>query len=82
MAFQGIMANRGEINQLLEIEGALLVGTKVTAPISLTPEVYVLPMENVLATKVLSFPSLGLLERTDDMCAGNWSGHECTVRRT
>lgn len=52
MAFQGIITPRGEINQLLEIDGAKMVGTKINAPFAINPEVYVLPMENVLATKV------------------------------
>jgi leucyl-tRNA synthetase len=51
MAFQGVTP-RGKITQLLEIDGAKLVGTKVKAPLALHPEVYVLPMENVLAIKV------------------------------
>ncbi|KAL6308866.1 leucine-tRNA ligase [Sparassis latifolia] len=61
MAFQGTMAVRGQIQQLVDIPGADLVGTKVKAPFALNPEVYVLPMENVLATKgtgvVTSVPS-------------------------
>ncbi|KAJ7222478.1 hypothetical protein GGX14DRAFT_428848 [Mycena pura] len=61
MAFQGISKTRGDINQLLEIDGASLVGTRVKAPFALNPEVYVLPMENVLPTKgtgvVTSVPS-------------------------
>ena len=52
MAFQGIITPRGEINQLLEIDGSKMVGTKINAPFSINPEVYVLPMDNVLATKV------------------------------
>ena len=52
MAFQGITAVRGQVDQLTEIEGSLLVGTKIKAPFSINPEVYVLPMENVLPTKV------------------------------
>lgn len=52
MAFQGISTPRGEINQLLEVTGDKLVGTRINAPFSLNPEVYVLPMDNVLATKV------------------------------
>lgn len=52
MAFQGITATRGEINQLLEIDGSKLIGTKINAPFSVNPEVYVLPMDNVLPTKV------------------------------
>ena len=53
MAFQDISTSFGQIKQLCEIEGSKLVGTKVAAPFSLTPEVYVLPMDNVLATKVV-----------------------------
>ena len=54
MAFQGIFDVRGQVNQLTEIEGTKIVGTKIAAPFSVYPEVYVLPMENVLATKVCS----------------------------
>lgn len=61
MTFQGITATRGEILNLVEVPGASLVGTKVKAPYSIYPEVYVLPMDNVLATKgtgvVTSVPS-------------------------
>ena len=61
MAFQGITAVRGQVNQLVEIDGSLLVGTKIKAPFSVNPEVYVLPMDNVLPTKgtgvVTSVPS-------------------------
>ncbi|KAJ7126518.1 hypothetical protein C8R43DRAFT_1028359 [Mycena crocata] len=61
MAFQGISKTRGDINQLLEIDGSKLVGTRVKAPFALNPEVYVLPMDNVLPTKgtgvVTSVPS-------------------------
>lgn len=52
MAFQGIMDVRGQVNQLLEVEGTAIVGTKIKAPFSVNPEVYVLPMENVLPSKV------------------------------
>ncbi|KAG8215233.1 hypothetical protein J3R82DRAFT_8779 [Butyriboletus roseoflavus] len=61
MAFQGLSPSRGEIVQLLEIDGASIVGTKVKAPFGVIPEVYVLPMESVKATKgtgvVTSVPS-------------------------
>ncbi|KAJ3575430.1 hypothetical protein NP233_g1086 [Leucocoprinus birnbaumii] len=61
MAFQGITTPRGEITQLLEIHGSQLIGTKIKAPLALNPEVYVLPMDSVLATKgtgvVTSVPS-------------------------
>lgn len=54
MAFQGIFEVRGQINQLAELEGSKIVGTKISAPISTYKEVYVLPMDNVLETKVNS----------------------------
>ena len=52
MAFQGITQPRGVVHQVSEIEGSALVGTKIKAPFGVHDEVYVLPMENVLATKV------------------------------
>ncbi|KAF9477977.1 leucyl-tRNA synthetase [Pholiota conissans] len=61
MAFQGAITPRGHIEQLAEIEGSKLIGTKIRPPFALTPEVYVLPMDNVLPTKgtgvVTSVPS-------------------------
>ncbi|PCH43011.1 leucyl-tRNA synthetase [Wolfiporia cocos MD-104 SS10] len=61
MTYQGIMAVRGQLHQLAEIEGKDIVGTKIKAPFSVYPEVHVLPMDNVLATKgtgvVTSVPS-------------------------
>ncbi|KAG8986294.1 cytosolic leucyl tRNA synthetase [Tulasnella sp. 427] len=61
MAFQGITSPAHQVNQLAEIEGSKLVGTKVKAPFAINPDVYVLPMDNVLATKgtgvVTSVPS-------------------------
>ncbi|TFY65550.1 hypothetical protein EVG20_g5533 [Dentipellis fragilis] len=61
MAFQGIFEVRGQVHQVLELEGSQIVGTKIKAPLSVYPEVYVLPMDNVLATKgtgvVTSVPS-------------------------
>ncbi|OBZ74498.1 putative leucine--tRNA ligase, cytoplasmic [Grifola frondosa] len=61
MTFQGITAVRGQVQELVSIDGAKLVGTKIRAPFAINPEVYVLPMENVLATKgtgvVTSVPS-------------------------
>jgi hypothetical protein len=51
MSFQGVVSPRETLDVLLEIEGANLVGTKIKAPFAIHPEVYVLPMENVLATK-------------------------------
>ncbi|CAG8538744.1 7229_t:CDS:2, partial [Racocetra fulgida] len=61
MAFQGFSSERGVVHQLAEIKGAALIGTKVKAPLSVYEHVYILPMENVLATKgtgvVTSVPS-------------------------
>jgi len=61
MAYQGIITPRGNIDQLAEIDGYKIVGTKISAPFAIHPEVYVLPMENVLSTKgtgvVTSVPS-------------------------
>jgi leucyl-tRNA synthetase len=54
MAFQGITAakEKGKLVKLYETVGANLVGAKVNAPLSVYKEVYVLPMDTVLATKV------------------------------
>jgi leucyl-tRNA synthetase len=52
MTFQGIFDVRGQVNQLAELEGSAIVGAKIKAPFSVYPEVYVLPMDNVLPTKV------------------------------
>jgi len=54
MAFQGTFTGRerGYLNKVADVVGADLVGTKVRPPMGLVPEVYVLPMEGVLATKV------------------------------
>lgn len=52
MAFQNITSPRGTIHQLAEVDGSALIGTKIKAPFGVHPEVYVLPMDNVLPTKV------------------------------
>jgi leucyl-tRNA synthetase len=52
MAFQGIFDVRGQLNQLAELEGSAIIGAKIKAPLSVYSEVYVLPMDNVLPTKV------------------------------
>jgi hypothetical protein len=52
MTFQGVFDVRGQVNQLAELEGSAIVGAKIKAPFSVYPEVYVLPMDNVLPTKV------------------------------
>lgn len=53
MAFQGTITPQGHIEQLAEIDGSKMVGTKIHAPFAINPQVYVLPMDNVLATKVV-----------------------------
>ncbi|KIR52790.1 leucine-tRNA ligase [Cryptococcus gattii Ru294] len=62
MAFQGIFDRpKGACNKVADIMGSDLLGTKVNPPFGLVKEVYVLPMEGVLATKgtgvVTSVPS-------------------------
>ncbi|ORX89488.1 leucyl-tRNA synthetase [Basidiobolus meristosporus CBS 931.73] len=61
MCFQGFSKQEGVHVKLGSIKGEQLVGTKVKAPLSVYDHVYVLPMENVLATKgtgvVTSVPS-------------------------
>jgi leucyl-tRNA synthetase len=53
MAYQGLLAEDGvEPNNILEIKGTELVGTKVAAPNAVHKEVYVVPMDSVSATKV------------------------------
>jgi len=52
MTFQGIFDVRGQVNQLAELGGTEIVGSKIKALYSVYPEVYVLPMDNVLPTKV------------------------------
>jgi leucyl-tRNA synthetase len=58
MAFQGISAPAGQVNQIAEISGQSIIGTKVKAPFSVHPEVFVLPMDNVLDDKVATRQSL------------------------
>lgn len=61
MSFQGITENKGEFPRLATINGSELIGCRVKAPLSVYDEVYVLPMDNVLANKgtgvVTSVPS-------------------------
>lgn len=75
MAFQGIMSVRGQVHQLLEVDGSALVGTKIKAPLSVNPEVYVLPMDNVLPTKVSS-----VLWRMNDHSLLAVGNRRCNVR--
>lgn len=62
MAFQGIFDGaRGDLRKVASVKGADVIGTKIRPPFGIVPEVYVLPMEGVLATKgtgvVTSVPS-------------------------
>lgn len=61
MAFQGISADRGKVDTIATIQGSKLVGSKVRAPFAVCDEVYVIPMDTVVATKgtgvVTSCPS-------------------------
>ncbi|KAK9459301.1 uncharacterized protein V1516DRAFT_679531 [Lipomyces oligophaga] len=61
MSFQNITPVRGEVKLVCEIPGKVLIGAKIHAPLSVYPEVRVLPMETILATKgtgvVTSVPS-------------------------
>ncbi|KAE8218384.1 hypothetical protein CF326_g9180, partial [Tilletia indica] len=61
MAYQGTISERGRVEKLAEIKGADLIGTKIKAPFAIHDEVYILPMDSVLATKgtgvVTSVPS-------------------------
>ena len=50
-AYQGVTAERGMVECLGKVDGSALVGTLVKAPFAVHPEVYVLPMDTVLATK-------------------------------
>jgi leucyl-tRNA synthetase len=53
MAFQGTFPHpRGVYPKVVDVTGAEVIGTKVCPPFGLVKEVYVLPMEGVLATKV------------------------------
>ena len=53
MAYQGTFDRpRGVFSKAADVVGSELIGTKVAPPFGIAPEVYVLPMEGVLATKV------------------------------
>jgi len=54
MAFQGLFEEEGKLKKLGEIKGIDVVGTKIKAPLSVYDQVWVLPMDGVLATKVSS----------------------------
>ena len=80
MAFQSIITPRAEPNLLFEIDGSSSVGTRIKAPFAINPEVYVLPMENVLPTKVCIFPLRCRLFSNRVFLLGYWCRHVCPVR--
>lgn len=61
MAYQGIFEKDGIPEKAADLQGSDLIGTLVHAPLSFHPQVRVLPMDTVLATKgtgvVTSVPS-------------------------
>lgn len=75
MAFQGSITPRGHVEQLAEVDGAKLIGTKIKPPFGFTPEVYVLPMDNVLPTKVR------LVHSFNDLYLFATSGYRCCYIR-
>ena len=52
---QDTFTPRNQVNQLVEVRGADLIGTKIKAPFAIHPEVYVLPMESVLQQRYTAF---------------------------
>lgn len=61
MSFQNLTPERGMYDATMNIAGSALIGAKIKAPLSIYPELRVLPMETVLASKgtgvVTSVPS-------------------------
>lgn len=61
MCFQGLTPTRGEYDATATISGNDLIGSKIHAPLSVYPELRVLPMDTILPTKgtgvVTSVPS-------------------------
>ena len=79
MAFQGTFdLPRGELNKIFDVKGSDLLGTKVRPPLGLAAEVYVLPMEGVLATKVSLWRSLHT--RRIHESKGHRCRHFCPLR--
>lgn len=66
MAYQGIFEGRGEVKKLAEISGADLIGTKVSPPFGVHKEIYVVPMDGVLATKGTAIVSCVPSDSPDD----------------
>eukprot|EP01090_Pellita_catalonica_P001695 TRINITY_DN1144_c0_g4_i1.p1 TRINITY_DN1144_c0_g4~~TRINITY_DN1144_c0_g4_i1.p1 ORF type:complete len:802 (-),score=148.37 TRINITY_DN1144_c0_g4_i1:83-2251(-) len=61
MSYQGLSKEFGKVNCLMEMTGQDLIGTKLKAPLTKYPEIYVLPMLTISVTKgtgvVTSVPS-------------------------
>lgn len=61
MCYQGLTPTRGEHTPLKLISGSKLIGSKIKAPLSIYPEIRILPMDTVLEKKgtgiVTSVPS-------------------------
>ncbi|CDK24756.1 unnamed protein product [Kuraishia capsulata CBS 1993] len=51
MCYQKLTPKRGDFSSVLDIQGSDLIGSKIHAPLSKYPELRVLPMETVLASK-------------------------------
>ncbi|KAJ4307264.1 cytosolic leucyl tRNA synthetase [Collariella sp. IMI 366227] len=51
MAYQGIFEKEGVPEKAADLQGSDIIGTVVNAPLSFHPQVRVLPMDTVLATK-------------------------------
>jgi leucyl-tRNA synthetase len=81
MAFQDIITPRDNPVKVASLKGSQIIGTKIKAPFSVNPEVYVLPMEGVLPSKVgpvFSTISSGIF--IDVLLLGYRSRHICSIR--
>jgi len=80
MAFQGSSSTQHQVEQLFELEGSQIVGSRVKAPFAINPVVYVLPMDGVLATKVYTPSVVHLIWPNIEP---NWLlGYRCCYLRT
>jgi leucyl-tRNA synthetase len=72
MAHQGIFEKEGVIEKAADLKGSDLIGTLIHAPLSFHPQVRVLPMDSVLATKgtgvVTSVPSDSPGKKSPSVC--------------
>ncbi|KAJ2934558.1 hypothetical protein H1R20_g2543, partial [Candolleomyces eurysporus] len=59
MVFQGVITPWGNIEQLAKLVASIIVGTKIKVQLVVNPEAYVLPLDNVLATKSPSIAIYG-----------------------